>query len=102
MTTFTVTITGHPAPDPADLESNLTYVHPEWSVHVVEVDPEAMWEARARQLYAATPARSPISRKPLSYDVAARHGTRAAFRAQQQASTELGIAVIPMTPTRSR
>lgn len=34
--TFTVTITGHPVADADDLITNLTFVHPNWTVTAVE------------------------------------------------------------------
>jgi hypothetical protein len=36
--TFTVTITGHPAPDVDDVVTNLTFVHPDWGVTAVRAE----------------------------------------------------------------
>ena len=56
-------------------------------------DPMPQWEDRVREIYAATPAHTPFTRKVIPYETARRHGLRSAFRAEQQASAELGIAV---------
>lgn len=37
MTTFLVTITGHPNADSDDITTNLTFVHPDWHVEAVEI-----------------------------------------------------------------